>query len=302
MSAYLANMMVLLGIAVILASSLNLMVGYAGIFSVAHAVFYGVGAYTAAKVALGYSDSFLLATAAAMLVSGAVSFILAVPVLRVREEYFVVASIGFQIVASTIFVSWNSVTGGMGGLAGIPPARLLGWQLASPVDYMILTGICVVVVLAVLTLLVRSPFGRALKAFRDDEVAAVALGKDPLALRVAATTLSGALAAVAGSIYAFYISFVNPESFTLDYSVLVLAMVIIGGAGSLVGPVIGAVFITLFPALLNFLHIPNQYIGPVEQLIYGAAIVLLMVFWPSGLASVGRLLTGKRRRAPAREA
>jgi branched-chain amino acid transport system permease protein len=297
MSAYLANMMVLLGIAVILASSLNLMVGYAGIFSVAHAVFYGVGAYTAAKIALGYTDSFLLATAAAMLVSGAVSFILAVPVLRVREEYFVVASIGFQIVASTVFVSWGAVTGGMGGLAGIPPARLLGWQLGSPVDYMLLTGLCVVAVLAVIALLVHSPFGRALKAFRDDEVAAVALGKDPLVLRVTATTISGALAAVAGSLYAFYISFVNPESFTLDYSVLVLAMVIIGGAGSLWGPIIGAVFITVFPAVLTFLAIPSQYVGPVQQLIYGVAIVVLMVFWPSGIASVWRLLSPTRARA-----
>lgn len=294
MAAYIANMMVLLGIAIILASSLDLMVGYAGIFSVAHAVFYGVGAYTAAHVALGYTHSFLIATLAAMAVSGAVSFILAVPVLRVREEYFVVASIGFQIVASTIFTSWNSVTGGMGGLTGVPAARLLGWQMASPVDYMILTALCVAFVLTVIALLVHSPFGRALKAFRDDETAAIALGKDPLVLRVAATTLSGALAAIAGSIYAFYIAFVNPESFTLDYSVLLLAMVIIGGAGSMAGPIIGAVFITLFPALLTFMNIPSQIIGPVQQIIYGGAIVLLMVFWPDGIASVWKLMRGRR--------
>jgi len=297
MTAYISNLMVLLGIAVILASSLNLMVGYAGIFSVAHAVFYGVGAYTAAKVALGATDSFLLATAAAMIVSGAVSFVLAVPVLRVREEYFVVASIGFQIVASTIFVSWNAVTGGMGGLAGIPPASLLGWQMGSSLDYMLLTWACVALVLGFIALLVHSPFGRALKAFRDDETAAIALGKDPLVLRVAATTIAGALAAVAGSLYAFHVSFVNPESFTLDYSVLILAMVIIGGAGSLAGPVIGAVFITVFPALLSFLNIPTLYIGPAEQLIYGLAIVGLMVFWPGGLVSVWKLFTPGRRGA-----
>ena len=294
MIAYIANLGVLLGIAVILASSLNLMVGYAGIFSVAHAVFYGVGAYAAAKVALGVTDSFLLATAVAMFVSGAVSFLLAVPVLRVREEYFVVASIGFQVVASTIFTSWHAVTGGMGGLAGIPPARVLGWQLTSPVEYLILTAVCMVLVLAFIAVLVKSPFGRALKAFRDDEVAATALGKDPLALRVAATTISGALAAVAGSIYAFHVSFVNPESFTLDYSVMILAMVIIGGAGSLAGPIVGAVFITAFPALLNFIEMPSRYVGPVEQLIYGASIVLLMVFWPNGLASIWRLLRPRR--------
>lgn len=302
MAAYVANMMVLLGIAIILASSLNLMVGYAGIFSITHAVFYGVGAYTAAHVALAYTDAFIPAALAAMLAGGLVSFILALPVLRVRDEYFVVASIGFQIVASTIFVSWQSVTGGMGGLAGIPPARLLGWQLATPADYLILTALCVIFVLAVIAALVHSPFGRALRAFRDDEVAAIALGKDPLALRVAATTISGALAAIAGAIYAFYISFVNPESFTLDYSVLLLAMVIIGGAGSMAGPVIGAIFITLFPALLTFMDIPSRIIGSTQQIIYGAAIVVLMVFWPDGIASIWRRARRRRNRNGVRAA
>lgn len=299
MVAYAANMMVLLGIAIILASSLNLMVGYAGIFSITHAVFYGVGAYAAAHVALAYTDAFIPATLAAMLAGGLVSFILALPVLRVREEYFVVASIGFQIVASTIFVSWRGVTGGMGGLAGIPPARLLGWQLTTPIDYLILTALCVAFVLAIIAALVHSPFGRALRAFRDDEVAAIALGKSPLALRVAATTVSGALAAIAGSIYAFYISFVNPESFTLDYSVLLLAMVIIGGAGTMAGPVIGAIFITLFPALLTFLDIPSRIIGSMQQIIYGAAIVILMVFWPDGIASIWTRARRRRRRTGA---
>ncbi len=298
MVAYIANIVALLGIAIILASSLGLMVGYGGIFSVAHAVFYGVGAYAAANVALSYSDSFLLATLAAMLVSGAVAFLLAVPVLRVRGEYFVVASIGFQIVASTIFVNWRSVTGGMGGLAGIPAPHLLGWHVTSPVDFALLSLLGVAFVLVVVIALVRSPFGRTLQAFRDDEIAAIALGKDPVVLRVVVTTISGALAGIAGSIYAFHISFVNPESFTLDYSVLLLAMVVIGGASSISGPIIGAIFITAFPALLTFLNIPNQYVGPMEQVIYGGAIVILMLFWPDGIVSIWKL--AKRRRGVAR--
>lgn len=298
MVAYIASIVTLLGIAIILASSLGLMVGYGGIFSVAHAVFYGVGAYAAANVALSYSNSFLLATLAAMLASGAVAFLLAVPVLRVRGEYFVVASIGFQIVASTIFVNWNSVTGGMGGLAGIPAPHLLGWQVTSPVDFALLSLLGVAFVLVVVTALVRSPFGRALQAFRDDEIAAIALGKDPVILRVVVSTISGALAGIAGSIYAFHISFVNPESFTLDYSVLLLAMVVIGGANSITGPIIGAIFITAFPALLTFLNIPSQYVGPVEQVIYGAAIVILMLFWPDGIVSIWKLT--QRRRGVAR--
>lgn len=286
MAAYVANLAVLLGIAIILASSLNLMVGLAGIFSISHAVFYGVGAYTAARIAMSYTSAFVPVAVAAMVAGGAISFFLAVPVLRVRKEYFVVASIGFQIVASTVFVSWRSVTGGMGGLSGIPPANLFGLRLTSAVDYLPLTAVCAALVVGVIAVFAHSPFGRALRAFRDDETAAVALGKNPIALRVFATTISGALAALAGAIYAFYISFVNPESFTLDYSVLLLAMVIIGGAGSIMGPVVGALFITLFPALLTFLRLPTGVIGPVQQLIYGCAIVVVMVFWPDGVSGL----------------
>src|SRR5699024_7366218 len=130
------------------------------------------------------------------------------------------------------------------------------------------------------------------------EIAAIALGKDPVVLRVVVTTISGALAGIAGSIYAFHISFVNPESFTLDYSVLLLAMVVIGGGSSISGPIIGANFITAFPALLTFLNIPNQYVGPMEQVIYGGAIVILMLFWPDGIVSIWKL--AKRRRGVAR--
>jgi branched-chain amino acid transport system permease protein len=297
MLAYLLNLAVLLGIAVILAWSLNVLIGYAGIFSVMHAAFYGVGAYVAAQFALHVSSDFLLATLVAMAVTGTLAFLVAVPVLRVREEYFVVAAIGFQMVASTLFITWEGATGGMGGLTGIPPATLFGYQLISPFAYLALTLACTLGCALVLLALVHSPFGRALKTLRDDETAAVALGKHPVMLRLIATTIGGAMAAIGGSLYAFYVSFVNPESFTLDYSILLMTMVIIGGAGTLLGPVLGAVFITVFPALLNFLQVPSNVLGPVQQIVYGMMIVLLMLFMPEGLVSVGKIVRA-RTRAP----
>jgi branched-chain amino acid transport system permease protein len=295
MLAYLLNLAILLGIGVILAWSLNVLIGYAGIFSVMHAVFYGVGAYVAAQFALHVSSDFVLSTLVAMAVTGAFAFVVAVPVLRVREEYFVVAAIGFQMVASTVFITWESATGGMGGLTGIPPASVFGFQLISPSAYLVLTLVCTLGCVLALLALVHSPFGRALKTLRDDETAAVALGKHPVKLRLIATTIGGAMAAIGGSLYAFYVSFVNPESFTLDYSVLLMAMVIIGGAGSLLGPVLGAVFITVFPALLNFLQVPSSVLGPVQQIVYGMMIVLLMLFMPEGLVSAGKLLSRRGR-------
>ena len=189
----------------------------------------------------------------------------------------------------------KSATGGMGGLTGIPPARVLGVELISPAAYLALTLVCTLGCVLVLLALVRSPFGRALKALRDDETAAIALGKHPVMLRLIATTIGGAMAAIGGSLYAFYVSFVNPESFTLDYSVLLMAMVIIGGAGSLLGPGLGALFITVFPALLNFLQVPSSVLGPVQQIVYGMMIVLLMLFMPEGLVSAGKLLSRRGR-------
>ncbi|HEY8450621.1 MAG TPA: branched-chain amino acid ABC transporter permease [Bacillota bacterium] len=283
MFAYLANLLILTGIAAILAASLNLVLGYAGIFSAAQAVFYGVGAYTAALVALHYTDSFLLATLVAMLVAAVAGLLLAVPALRIKEEYFVVASLGFQLTGYTIFSEWSSLTGGFAGLVGIPPARILGWQATGHGDYLLLTVLCALIVFAVLTLLVHSPLGREFKAIRDNESAALALGKNPVVLRVIAVSLGGALAAVGGSLYSFYIAFVNPESFTLSQSILFMAMVILGGAGTLVGPIIGAVFITVFPALLTFLDIPHQVMGPLQQIVYGLAMILLMIYQPDGL-------------------
>jgi len=296
MISYIENIATMLSISMILAWSLNIMVGYAGIFSVMHAVFYGVGAYVGAQYAIHVSAEFIVVAAVAMPATAAVAFLLTVPVLRVREEYFVVAAVGYQMVATTVFITWQSGTGGMGGLAGIPPATFFGVMLIDPRAYLALSAGCAVLCILGLNLLLRSPFGRALKALRDDETAAIALGKRPIRLRLVATSIAGGLAGLAGVLYAFYVSYINPESFTLDYSVLLLAMVIIGGAGTLIGPALGAIFITVFPALLNFLEVPNSILGPLQQVIYGSVIVMLMLFMPDGLYSAGRLLrkgTGK---------
>jgi len=138
-------------------------------------------------------------------------------------------------------------------------------------------------------ILVRSSFGRSLKAIRDDETAASALGKNVALLKTLAVAVSSALAAVAGSLFAFYLSFINVESFVLDVSVQVIAMVIIGGTGTLFGPVVGAAIVLLLPAALSYLpYLPPTEIGSIQQIVYGLAMVLLMIFRPSGLWGYGQ--------------
>jgi branched-chain amino acid transport system permease protein len=284
-TAYLLNLATLASIFGILAVSLNVMVGYAGIFSMAHAVFFGLGAYAGAQIALLLTPDVAIACIAAALLAGAFSLCLALPALRVRGEYFVAASLGLQMLASTIFTQAEPLTGGVGGLVGIPPPTLAGFDVSSGPAFLIVCLACLAAAMIAIRLLMRGSFGRSLMALRDSESAARALGKDVAMLKTLAVAIGCALAGVAGALFAFQEAFVNVESFTLEQSILVLAMVIIGGVGTLAGPLIGAVLLLMLPAGLTFIpFIPPTDIGAVQQLIYGLAMTLLMIFRPAGLA------------------
>ena len=285
MTAYLLNLAQLAAIFGLLAASLNVLVGYGGIFSVAHAVFFGFGAYAGAQIALNVTPDVLLVSLGGGLVAGVLSLALALPALRVRGEYFVVASLGLQMVATTIFTEAEPVTGGLGGLVGIPPPQLLGFSLASPWAFLAVCLAALLGGLATMRVLMRGSFGRSLMALRDSESAAEAFGKNVALLKTLAVALGCTIAGVAGGLFALQMAFVNVESFTLDQSVLVLAMVIVGGTGTLAGPLVGTLLLLLLPAALTFLPgIPPTEIGAVQQAIYGLAMALLMIFRPAGLA------------------
>ncbi|MFO7747276.1 MAG: branched-chain amino acid ABC transporter permease [Orrella sp.] len=291
MLAYIQNIIVLFSINAILALTLNFIMGYAGIFSLAHAIFFGIGAYTAAFVALNYTDSLLLCMLAAMGVSATISMALALPALRVRGEYFVAASLGLQMIGVTIFSEWKSVTGGLGGMVGIPPPVLFGYTFTTTSDFLMLAAAILGGILIVTALLVHGSFGRSLMALRDSESAAQAYGKSVNAVKTLSVAVSAGLAALGGVLYAFYMSFVNVEVFTLDMSILLMAMVIIGGTGTLLGPVVGAAIVMALPAALTYVpYIPASQLGTIQQIIYGSAMVLLMMYRPGGL--VGRRKKG----------
>jgi branched-chain amino acid transport system permease protein len=289
MIAYLIDLATLISIFGIAATSLNLLIGYAGIFSVAHAMFFGIGAYVAAQVALTFSTDILVAASAAALVAAALSLCLALPALRVRGEYFVATSLGLQMMATTVFAEAHDFTGGAGGLTGIPPASILGFDLASPDAFLALALACLALTLLAVRTLMRGSFGRSLMAMRDSESAAEAFGKDVRVLKTLVVVIGCFFVGIAGALFAFHMAFVNVESFTLDQSVVLMAMVIIGGAGTLIGPLIGAVALLSLPAVLSFLpFIPSAEVGTVQQFIYGVLMTLLMIFRPSGLVGLSR--------------
>lgn len=287
MEAYIYNLVNLIAIYSILAVTLNFIMGYAGIYSLAHAVFFGLGAYTAAWVAQNVSPSIFVTLPAAMAAAAVVSLLLALPALRVRGEYFVAASLGLQVLAVTIFSEWKSFTGGIGGVLAIPPARVFGVDVFKPGQFAILSVTALLIVVLVINALVRSSFGRNLRAIHDSESAAASFGKNVPMIKTISVVISAGLAAIAGALYASYLSFINVESFTLDASVLVMAMVIIGGTGTLAGPIVGAAVLLLLPSVISyFSFLPQTEIGSLQQIIYGLGMRLLMIFRPGGI--VGR--------------
>ena len=221
---------------------------------------------------------------AAFSLSAVVSMALALPALRVRGEYFVAASLGLQVIGVTIFAEWKSVTGGLGGMIGIPRPKLFGYVFNDDTAFLILSVVVLLAVLGILSLLVRGSFGRSLMAIRDSESAAQAYGKHVNAVKTLSVAISSGLAAIAGVLYTFYMSFINVEGFTLETSILLMAMVIIGGTGTLLGPVAGAALLMTLPAALTYLpFLPPGELGAIQQIVYGAAMVLLMIFRPGGL-------------------
>lgn len=284
MLAYFQNLIVFICINSILSMTLNFLMGYTGVFSLAHAVFFGIGAYASAYVSIHLSNSIIVCTLVAMAISAALSIALALPALRVRGEYFVVASLGLQMLAVTVFSEWTSVTGGLGGLTDIPSLSLFGFAFQDSNAFLGLAIAFFMIVTVALTCLQRTSFGRNLQAIRDSESAAAALGKNVPVIKTLAVVLSSSLASMAGVVYTSYLGFVNVEGFTMDTSVLLMAMVVIGGTGTVLGPIVGAILLMFLPAVLSFIPgLQQDKIGLIQQGIYGLVMVLLMIFRPGGL-------------------
>jgi branched-chain amino acid transport system permease protein len=279
--AYLVHLAVLAGIYIILTVSLNLIIGYAGQVSLGHAAFYGIGAYASALVALNWHFSFPLAALSAMLVAGGCGLALGLPTLRLKEDYLAIVTLGFGVIMDMVFLNLD-FTGGPDGLAGIPSPTFFGLSFKTAGLYLIIVAVAVLLVLLLTWRLVNSYHGRALRAIRDHEATAQVMGINTPAYKVVIFTLAAALAGLAGSLYAHYITFISPESFGLHTSILILAMVVLGGMGSIPGSVAGAVILTALP---EFLREFQSY----QDLIYGALLVGLLILRPEGLLGRGKL-------------
>jgi branched-chain amino acid transport system permease protein len=286
---YWLHILVMIGIYTMLAYSLNLVIGFGGLLSLCHGAFYGIGAYAFALLTTKAGVSFLPALGGAVLITGVVAFLVSVPALRFRGDLYVVVTLGFQVIIFTILYNWVSLTSGPYGIPGIPRPEFGGIQVSSVGQFAALVGSLCAVLMVVLFLLYRSPYGLSLKALRDDEPAAQSLGLSPFRQYAIAMVLSGSLAAIPGVCFATYVTYIDPTSFTLRESIFQASILLVGGSGNRKGPLVGAVFMVLLPELLRFVGLPVALAANLREIIYGLLLIVFMYWRPQGLAGEFRI-------------
>lgn len=278
---YALHLCIMIGIYILLTLGLNLLVGFAGIVSVSQAAFYGIGAYISALLTLRLRLPFVVAFVSAGFWTGLAGLLIGRVVGRLRADYLALVTFGIGLIFYDVFNNWLSVTKGPMGLPGI------NQPFDSKATWLLFVVIVVAISLAFITLISASPFGRLLRAIRDDEELATVLGRNTRNYKATAFMISAALAGMAGSMYAHYVTFIDPTSFTVMESVTVLAMVIIGGLTSIRGSVVGATLLVLVPEALRFIGLPSAVVAPLRQVFFGSLLVIVTLYRPQGLIKAG---------------
>ena len=296
-SEYVLNTAVLAGIYVILAASLNITNGYTGLFSFGHAAFYGIGAYTAAILATRLGWGCALTLPAAAVVAALFGAALALITLRLSGIFLALVTIGFQEITFLVTLNWIALTRGPMGIPGVPPPALGGYELRGNTGYYYLILALDVLTLFVVARVVTSRVGRAFVAIREDELAAQASGLPTFRLKVLAFVIATFFAGLAGAFFAHHARFVSADSFRLDETFVILTMLIVGGLGSFLGPIVGAVALVILPEVSRVLA---EYRG----VVYGLVLIAVILFRPEGVAGVPGIIQPRgllARARPARE-
>ncbi len=266
------------GLAVILASSLNIIIGFTGMFSLGHAAFYGIGAYTSALLATRLGLPFWIGLPAAAIVAGFFGALIGLATLRLRAVFLAFTTLGFGEITRIVILNWRGFTRGPLGIAGVPVPSIFGVTFNRYMYYYFML-VLVAFVLVVIRRMYHSRVGRALVAIREDETAARSMGINVFGFKVLAFTMACALAGLAGSFFAHFQRFISADSFVSAISFEIITMVALGGTGSIGGAVTGAVILGLFPEVFRFLA---QY----RQVIYGLILISVIVLKPGGIVGV----------------
>jgi len=306
-SHYLLYVINMIGIAAIATIGLNILIGFTGQISLGHGAFFGVGAYAAAILATRLHVPLILALPAAGFVTALIGMIFGIPSGRLKGLYLTIATLAGQIIIEYLLVHWESLTQGTMGIT-LPAASILGFSLEGDLSYFYLIFFSLLGMLWVAINVMRTRFGRAFIAIRDNDRAAEGMGIPIFRYKLLAFGISSFYAGFAGALWAFYMGSITAEPFTLGLSVEYIAMVIIGGLGSISGSIFGAVFITMLNEILRyvtqilmntgFVSSTGLNIAPIREFSFGLSIVLFILFEPRGLAEIWRVIRSSFRLWP----
>jgi branched-chain amino acid transport system permease protein len=281
---YILHIGIMINIYILLVLSANLPIGMANLLTLGQAAFYGIGAYISAFFLMQFNLPFVIVVLAVMLLTGLFSYLVSFASIKLKGDYFVLATLGFQMIVYTVLYNWTDITHGPYGVPGIPSVKLLGiWSISGVWGYFFLTTVVSILVAYLFKTIKYSPYGRILRALRNDEHSVAAMGRNPVAFKSWAFFLSAAFSGLAGLIYASYVSYIDPTSFTLDESIFIISALFIGGTGNIRGPIFGALFVVVLPEILRFVGMPDTIAANMRQIIYGLALIIIMYFRPQGV-------------------
>jgi branched-chain amino acid transport system permease protein len=280
---YLFHLLLMLEIYILLALSANQQVGLSGLLSLAQAVFYGVGAYATAVTITKFGYSYWLALPVSITTCIIAALIFSFIAAKVRDLYFCLATLALQIIFFSIIYNWVSVTNGSNGISGISNPEIVGFKINTPISFAFFGGIWVLVTILFYRWFMKTPISRLIQATRDDQIAVLSLGKNPNYYKRISILISAVIAGIAGSLYATYTTYIDPTSFTLDESILILSIVLIGGSGRIIGPITGAIIYILLPELLKSMQLPETIAANMRMILFGLLLVAIVRFKPKGI-------------------
>jgi len=297
LGGYLITILTIVCIYAIACIGINLLFGYTGLLSVGHSAFLGIGAYAFGLIAIRFGLGFWPSFCASIIISGIAGFLIGIPALRLKGHYFVLVTLAFAVIINIIMMAWIELTGGAAGLAGAPrPDPIpLPWgdviRFQSPLSMYYFILFFLVIIFVVSYRLINSLVGKTFIAIRDDENLTQSLGINTMSNKLVSFTISAIIAGIAGALFASYNTVISPDSASFMKGVEIVAYLIIGGAGTLAGPLVGPLIMIAIPEML-------QMVPEIRQLLFGIILVLFIIFLPKGIAGEVSFLTSRIKSQP----
>lgn len=280
---YLIHIAILIAIYGILGLSLNLIVGYAGLLSITQAAFYGIGAYVTAILLTTTGINFFVSILLGIVITGVISLLIGFVLSKFKDDYYALGSFGFNVIIYSIFLNWQSLTRGPLGIPGVSRPEIFGFTFSNNLSFLALAVVFGLIIYGISVYITNSSFGRVLKAIREDEQAIKTFGYHTLWYKLTIFVIGAMMASVAGGLFASYITFIDPSTFTLNESIFILAIIILGGLANNKGAVLGAVILILLPEILRFVGFPTDVAAQMRQVTYGLILIFLMLYRPQGM-------------------